>query len=159
MNSQAANGFQAVKAHNRLDLERYNAARAAAEQNGLPLIGHVPHGVPVVHALRSGQLTLEHLKGYYQDWDLEILSDPWVEATAESGAWNCPTLVLVRAGQTGSEAQHTIDAARGLWDPALIDEWSVEPDNVWTYSWIFERCQSIIPQLLEVTDRWLARWS
>jgi len=154
--AQAAHGFQAVKVHNRLDLARYDAALAAAEQHGLPLIGHVPHGVPVVHALRSGQLTLEHLKGYYQDWDLEISPDPWLDATAESLAWNCPTLVLVRAGQTGAESQRTIETARGLWDPALLDEWRVEPENGWVSERIFERCQSIVPQLLKVTDRWLA---
>jgi len=153
---QVARGFQAVKVHNRLDLERYDAARAAAAKHGLPLVGHVPHGVSVVHALRSGQLTLEHLKGYYQDWDLEISPDRWVEATAESAAWNCPTLVLVRAGQTGAEARRTINAARGSWDPALLDEWRVEPESAWVYRRIFERCQSIVPQLLEVTDRWLA---
>ncbi len=154
--AQAAQGFQAVKVHNRLDLERYDAARAAARQHGLPLIGHVPHGVSVVHALRSGQLTLEHLKGYYHDWDLEIDPDPWREATAESQAWNCPTLVLVRAGQIGVEAQQTIEAARGLWDPVLLDEWSIESENAWVYGRIFERCQEIMPQLLQVTDRWLA---
>jgi len=154
--TQAAHGFQAVKVHNRLDLERYDAARAAAAQHGLPLVGHVPHGVSVVHALRSGQLTLEHLKGYYHDWDLEISPDPWVEATAESEAWNCPTLVLVRAGQTGSEARHTIQAAQGLWDPALLEEWGVEPETGWIYERIFERSQLIVSQLLRVTDRWLA---
>jgi len=153
---QAAQGFQAVKVHNRLDTERYDAARAAAQKHGLPLIGHVPHGVSVVHALRSGQLTLEHLKGYYQDWDLEISPEKWVEATAESQAWNCPTLVVVRAGQTGAEAQRTIEAARGLWDSVLLDEWRIEPENLWTYGVIFERCQAIISQLLEATDRWLA---
>lgn len=153
---QAAHGFQAVKVHNLLDLERYDAARAAAEKHGLPLIGHVPHGVSVVHALQAGQLTLEHLKGYYQDWNLEISPELWVEATAESQAWNCPTLVTVRAGQTGAEVQRTIEAARGLWDPMLLDEWSVEPENAWIYETIFERSQAIISQLLKVTDRWLA---
>jgi hypothetical protein len=154
--AQAALGFQAVKVHNLLDLERYDAARQAAEEHGLPLIGHVPHGVPVVHALHSGQLTLEHLKGYYQDWDLEISSEPWLEATATSKAWNCPTLVLVKAGQTGAEAGRTIESVQGLWDPALLEEWSIEPENAWINGRIFERCQSILPQLLEVTDHWLA---
>ncbi len=154
--AQAAQGFQAVKVHNRLDMERYEAARAAAERHRLPLIGHVPHEISVVHALRSGQLTLEHLKGYYQDWDLEISPEPWLEATAESSAWNCPTLVLVRAGRTGAEAERTIAGGRGLWDPELLDQWRVEPDNIRSYERIFKCSQVIMHQLLEVTDRWLA---
>ncbi len=154
--AQAAAGFEAVKVHNRLDLELYDAARAAADQYVLPLIGHVPHEVSVVHALRSGQRTFEHLKGYYQDWDLELSPDPWVEATAQSEAWNCPTLVLVRAGRTGDEARETVEAASGLWDPALVEEWGIDYERAWVNQRIFEQCQGIMADLIPVSDRWLA---
>jgi imidazolonepropionase-like amidohydrolase len=55
----AAEGYDALKAYDGLSVEVHAALAAAAEESGLPLVGHVPQAVGLARALAAGQ-GLEH---------------------------------------------------------------------------------------------------
>jgi hypothetical protein len=91
-------GFSDVKVYSYLRNDEYQAVAAAAEQQGLKIVGHVPRGVRVEDALSSGQWrTIEHLSGYMHPCGgLKIPADQvghYAQMTAQSGVWNVPTLV------------------------------------------------------------------
>lgn len=94
-------GYRTLKVYSDLSLAVYDSVVAAARRRDMAFAGHVPFAVPVEHALRSGQSSVEHLLGYRtrprEEW-------PALAAlTLEAGAWICPTLaILHRAGPAGS---------------------------------------------------------
>jgi imidazolonepropionase-like amidohydrolase len=55
----AAEGYDALKVYDGLSVEVHAALAAAAEEAGLPLVGHVPQAVGLARALAAGQ-GLEH---------------------------------------------------------------------------------------------------
>ena len=156
---QAADGYDAVKVHNRLEEPTYRAVASAAREAGLPLVGHIPHHITVPAAVAAGQRTFEHLKGYYHDWDLEISPADWASATAGAEVWNCPTLMTSREGARGRRAEIRLGTPGArLMDPRIREEWARrgrgEPDRV--REMILDRSRRVIGVLACVTDRWLA---
>lgn len=159
VSEQAEAGFDAIKVHNRLAEPLYDAVAAAARSHGLPLVGHVPHHLTVSKAIRAGQVTIEHLKGYYNDRDLAIAEDDWLGATRDSEVWNCPTLVTSREGSRGEDARHRLATeAASLVDPRFTSRWLETADDQRNQGldMILERSRAIIEALAPVTDRWLA---
>jgi imidazolonepropionase-like amidohydrolase len=80
---------------------------AASRSRGLSAVGHVPTAVPVLHALEAGQRSIEHLTGYDRAVSRQGRTGTWgwvdadvsrfaslAQATAQTGAWNCPTLAI-----------------------------------------------------------------
>lgn len=55
-----ANSSDLIKIRDWLSLEEYDAVIDAARDVGLPVDGHVAPAVPVLHALTSGQRTIDH---------------------------------------------------------------------------------------------------
>jgi hypothetical protein len=55
-----SSGADFVKVRDWLSLDEYDTTTAAARTAGLPVIGHVAVAVPLLHALASGQQTIEH---------------------------------------------------------------------------------------------------
>jgi imidazolonepropionase-like amidohydrolase len=53
-------GADFIKVRDWLSLEEYDAVMSAAHSGGLPVVGHVAVAVPLLHALASGQKTIEH---------------------------------------------------------------------------------------------------
>lgn len=114
----AKRGYWGIKTYHTLDAEVFEAILDAARENGLPVIGHVPFEVGIEAALRSGMLTIEHLRGYdFDGMDAEALftdggrsrerflslvrmsdarMDELVALTVAEGVWNCPTLAINR---------------------------------------------------------------
>ena len=114
--SQAWDGYDAIKVYNRLTPEAYAAIVAAAARRGLPVWGHVPDAVGLLAALDAGQRSVEHLTGFAEalqpddaepvdptDWArrrnlLLGIDDGKLAAlaarVAASHTWNCPTLVV-----------------------------------------------------------------
>jgi hypothetical protein len=56
----AAEGWTAVKSYSMLDESTYLGLAAAAEDQGLPLVGHVPERVSLGTAIAAGQAGIEH---------------------------------------------------------------------------------------------------
>jgi imidazolonepropionase-like amidohydrolase len=94
---QAGQGYDFVKVYDQLNVETYRAILSAAEEHGLPVIGHAPKQVGLEGVLTGGQVSIEHLTGYIDPdaADYVIPEDQlaaYAEMTRESGVWNCPTI-------------------------------------------------------------------
>jgi imidazolonepropionase-like amidohydrolase len=93
---QATQGYDFVKVYDQLSVETYSAILKAAQEHGLPVIGHAPKQVGLDAVLAGGQVSIEHLTGYIDPdaADLNLPEDKlatYAEMTRESGVWNCPT--------------------------------------------------------------------
>ena len=105
-------GYIAVKVVDHLSKEAYQALVAAARQQGLPVVGHVPTAVGLSGAIAARQDSIEHLTGFWealqpdgsgaqkktarelvQQADLKKLP-ALVQATKAADVWNCPTLAV-----------------------------------------------------------------
>lgn len=113
---QKREGWDLLKVHPGLTMEQYDAMARTASEVGIRFAGHVPADVGLVHAIRMGQETFDHLDGYLQH--LDALDQPIdqrrlaevVRMTRAAGAWVVPTMVLW---------EHVI----GLGDPATQRDW------------------------------------
>ncbi|MEX2180647.1 MAG: amidohydrolase family protein [Gemmatimonadaceae bacterium] len=61
-----ATGYDLVKIHPGVSRETWDAAVAELRALGLTFAGHVPSAVGVVHAMRSGIATIDHVDGYLE---------------------------------------------------------------------------------------------
>jgi hypothetical protein len=97
---QRAQGWDLLKIHPGLTRAEYDAMARTAAQEGLRFGGHVPADVGLMHALRMGQETFDHVDGYVEYvGGVEGPIDPArldsaVRMTREAGAWVVPTMAL-----------------------------------------------------------------
>ncbi len=151
--AQRAEGYDFLKVYARLTLEAYDAIVAAAAKHGMTFVGHVPRAVTLLHALESGQRSIEHLDGYLYAM-LKDGSDPprnqflvqriaWlvdhadeaklpalVAATVKSGVWNCPTLIVNYNIAELDDAPALAGRTRWLEyvDREIVDAWDPKQD-------------------------------
>ena len=102
---QKRDGYDFVKVHNVMPAEIYAAVLDEARRQGLDVVGHIPHEVTLADAIRSGQRTLEHFKGYYYDTNLEVTTEDYVSLTRGADVWLCPTLYTRRGGASRSQLE------------------------------------------------------
>lgn len=130
-------GYIAIKVYNRLSKDAYEAIVAAAKQQGLPVVGHVPTAVGLWGAIAARQYSIEHSTGFWQALQsddsagqkksqTELLEHAdlkklpaLVRAIKDANVWNCPTLAL-----------HFVAQADALW---LEEESLVPPDVLERY--------------------------
>src|SRR5579883_1820522 len=98
---QKAQGWDMIKILPGLTLAEYDAIMTTARQVGIRTGGHVPKDVGIVHALESGQETIEHLDGYEGALGFgKYMPDDFLKSmalkTRQAGAWTCPTLAIMR---------------------------------------------------------------
>jgi imidazolonepropionase-like amidohydrolase len=74
-------GFDFIKVHNIMKPEVYEAILDEAHKQGIDVVGHIPQGIKVADAIRLGQKTMEHFKGYILDETLTISHEDYVSAT------------------------------------------------------------------------------
>ena len=159
VHEQKAAGYDYIKIHNYMPLPVYDAVAAAAREEHIRLIGHIPHQVSVAHALEVGQFTLEHFKGFYLDSSLTMSAESWLEEIKGADVWLCPTLVThlasLSAEETkryiaGPDAQYVSLRSRRTWPQAVTEHDAMSMGTVW------QLAQPIFKQLLPVTDRFIA---
>lgn len=115
--AQQAAGYDFMKIHPGLDVERFDAIADEARARGFPFAGHVSHQVGIERALAAGQATVDHLDAYMQalvaddaeeagqapmffGWNLvggvdEAKIPVLARLTREAGVWNVPTESLM----------------------------------------------------------------
>lgn len=98
-----AAGYDFIKVHNIMKPEVYEAVLDEAHQRNIDVVGHVPHGIKVADAIRLGQRTIEHFKGYILDDGLVISQEDYVSATKGADVWLCPTFSAYRDYLRGPE--------------------------------------------------------
>jgi hypothetical protein len=95
---QKAQGFDLLKIHEGLSRAIYDTIARAAKRVSIPFGGHVPDDVGLFHALRAGQITIDHLDNYVEAAGGTNAGptgiDSVVQATRSAGAWVVPTLAL-----------------------------------------------------------------
>jgi len=97
---QKAEGWDLLKVHPGLSLEEYDAMARAAQEVGIRFAGHVPSEVGLVHAIKRGQDTFDHLDGYieYLKGHERVLTDDEiaevVQMTLDADAAVVPTMPL-----------------------------------------------------------------
>ena len=102
-----ANGWSTLKVYQGLSAVVYDSIVQSAKRRGLSFVGHVPTAVSVLHALASGQRSIEHFGGYdravtrrgglgtyaWADVDQGKFAE-LARKTVEAGTWNCPTMAI-----------------------------------------------------------------
>jgi imidazolonepropionase-like amidohydrolase len=94
----------------------FDSLAAAARRVGIPLMGHIPPGVPVERALAAGMRSVEHLTGYqYREGNafkiIEASQIPTlVAATKRAGVWNTPTEGLHQQDEFGAVRRQRVKA-------------------------------------------------
>ena len=141
---EKAAGYDFVKVYDLLSKDAYLAIVAAAKKHGMPVVGHVPDAVGLSGVLASGQVSIEHLRGYgaalaadpekvthgSEDWAMADTSKMrgLAEATREAGVWNCPTLVVGQKWVQPEEQRIFFeDPLMRFIAPHVHDEWN--PDS------------------------------
>ncbi|MBM3145435.1 MAG: amidohydrolase family protein [Chloroflexi bacterium] len=61
---QASQGYDFIKVYDHLSPDVYRAIIETAQEEGIPVVGHVPFAIGLDGVLASGQRTIEHLTGY-----------------------------------------------------------------------------------------------
>lgn len=94
-------GFDYYKIYNKFPAEALAAVAREADRLGLPVAGHVPHGIALQEVLENKLMhSIEHLTGYINPFgDFKFPADQIEEMallTAEAGVWNVPTLEVWR---------------------------------------------------------------
>lgn len=114
--SAVETGYDLMKIHPGVSRETWDAAVAEMKAQGLTFGGHVPMDVGVVHAMRSGIATIDHLDGYLEAsvrdsavyaggadgaalGEVIALIDParfraLAEMSRSLNVWNVPTMYL-----------------------------------------------------------------
>ncbi|HYW12705.1 MAG TPA: amidohydrolase family protein [Longimicrobium sp.] len=98
--AQKTGGWDLLKVHPGLTRPEYDAMARTAAEEGIRFGGHVPADVGLMHALRMGQETFDHVDGYVEyAGGAEGPVDPAkldsaVRITREAGAWVVPTMAL-----------------------------------------------------------------
>jgi imidazolonepropionase-like amidohydrolase len=97
---QKKEGWDLLKVHEGLSLETYDALAKTAKAEGMRFVGHVPDAVGLVHALDSGQETIDHMDGYleYVNGEKGPLDEKKLAAIVKkskaAGVWVVPTSAL-----------------------------------------------------------------
>ncbi len=94
---QKNQGYDFIKVYDHLSPAAYQAIIKTAEENDLPVVGHVPFAVGLDDVLAGGQITIEHMSGYIDpdsvEWIIpENQLQEYAEMTRDAGVWNCVTL-------------------------------------------------------------------
>ncbi|HEU0298761.1 MAG TPA: amidohydrolase family protein [Longimicrobium sp.] len=98
--AQRAAGWDLLKVHPGLTRAEYDAMARTAAQEGIRFGGHVPEEVGLMHAIRMGQETFDHVDGYVEyaggaEGPIDPAKlDSAVRATREANAWVVPTMAL-----------------------------------------------------------------
>jgi imidazolonepropionase-like amidohydrolase len=98
-----AAGFDFIKVHNIMKPDVYEAVLDEAHKQHIDVVGHIPHGIKVADAIRLGQRTIEHFKGYILDDGLVISQEDYVSTTKGANIWLCPTFSTYRDNLRGPE--------------------------------------------------------
>ncbi len=159
---QAACGYDFIKVHNVLSQPMLDAIADEASKLGMDLVGHVPHGISVRHAVERGMRTVEHLKGFLNDETLKIGDTDYAAAVDGPEVWNTPTLYGGRGNIRGDEARAVLESSDARYVPLRQRvRWSRSIDQPEDELGRKRReaagmMRQIIPRLLRVHAKFLA---
>jgi aryl carrier-like protein len=113
---QAACGYDFIKVWNVVPEPIFDAVAEQSRLEGMDLIGHVPQGISIPHAVQLGMRTMEHLKGFINDRTLQRGETDY-SSLAGKDVWNTPTLYAGRAAARGQEARSYLNSSEMQYVP------------------------------------------
>ncbi len=125
-------GWDLLKVHPGLTRAEYDAMAMTASQVGIRFGGHVPEDVGLIHAIKMGQQTFDHLDGYLQyaggtdgPIDEQRLAQA-ITLTRDAGAAVVPTMVLWEVGVIGLGDVSELRKYPELryWPKGQVDAWA-----------------------------------
>ena len=129
---QKLEGWDHLKIHPGLTLAQYDALARTASAVGMRFGGHVPADVGIVHAIKMGQVTFDHLDGYLEYAggvstpidDAKL--DEVIELTRQAGAAVVPTSVLWEVGIIGlGDVDEMVNYPEmRYWPRQGVDQWA-----------------------------------
>jgi len=157
-----AAGFDFIKVHNIMKPEVYEAVLDEAHKEKIDVVGHIPQGISVAEAIRLGQKTIEHFKGYILDNGLTISQEDYVSATKGADIWLCPTFSTYRQNLRGPEVLQTLglpEMRYTSWRDRL--NWKQRayepvPELIQARQRVLPMSEQIFKQLLPVGARFIA---
>jgi imidazolonepropionase-like amidohydrolase len=156
---QKRDGYDFIKVHNVMPMEVYTAVLDEARLQKIDVVGHIPHQVKLADAIRLGQRTLEHFKGYYYDTNLEMTTEDYVNLTKGATVWNCPTLYNRRGGLARKELERLIATSDEMRYVPAADKrrWVEQAKDApnWVNETIYERSTKIFKDLVAIRARFL----
>lgn len=120
--------YDFIKVYDGLSKEVYEAIADEAKKQHLPVVGHVPDQITILEAVNLGQKSIEHLTGYFE-WkknQIEVTSgNNYIEITAQSETWNCPTIFnhYLNGSRTGAANVIAYAETSGLLPSSLKEMW------------------------------------
>jgi imidazolonepropionase-like amidohydrolase len=116
---QAACGYDFIKIHNVVPLSIFDAVAEQAAREGMDLVGHVPQEIPVRYAIEHGMRTMEHLKGFLNDRNLQI-GDTDYDAADNPAVWVTPTLSAYLADEPRDQYPALLHAPEARYVPMRV---------------------------------------
>ena len=92
--AQKAAGYDLLKIQEGMPLAAYDVVVKTAKELRIPFGGHVPDSVGLLHALESGQGTIDHLDNYLETLSKTMTPATLAAITKRSGAAMVPTMPL-----------------------------------------------------------------
>jgi imidazolonepropionase-like amidohydrolase len=127
---EAACGYDFIKIWNILPEPIFDAIAEQAKALDMDLIGHVPQGIPVRHAVELGMRTMEHLKGFLNDATLSLGDTDYAAAIDGRQVWSTPTLYKNVAPPRGAEGRKRLAAPEMRFVPLRMREaWAKDVDR------------------------------
>ncbi len=133
---QAAEGWDYLKVLPGMTLEEFDAMAMAANEEGIPFIGHVTAEAGLLHSIEMGQQTIDHLDGYIEYLTEESGAiDPErletaIAMTKEYGVWVIPTMALWETilGVPSSEDMAHYEELQYM-PPDMVASWARSQDR------------------------------
>ena len=137
-----AAGYDLLKIHPGLTRAEYDAIAETAKALGMPFGGHVPADVGLERALKSKQISLDHMDGFIiwmggntRIWTAQDLRRA-VEVTKASGTWIVPTQALFNTFYSG-------DGSDSRLSEAAVASFMARPENAYVPKSQLRRWQRI----------------
>lgn len=155
-------GYDFIKVHNSLAERLFDAVADQAHTEGMDLVGHIPHGISIDHALHSAHMrTVEHLKGFINDRNLIVSEEDYAKATAGAEYWQAPSLYTSIGYLHGDAAKAELAKPAMQYVPLRRrEEWlqaanatSARDDKIHARLTVAQ--QAAIDRLLPLHPRWL----
>lgn len=133
---QAAEGWDYLKVLPGMTLEEFDAMAMAANEEGIPFIGHVTAEAGLLHSIEMGQQTIDHLDGYieYLTEESDAIDPERLETaiamTKEHGVWVIPTMALWETilGVPSSEDMAHYEELQYM-PPDMVASWARSQDR------------------------------
>lgn len=140
----AATGYSLVKIHPGVSRETWDASVAEMKAQGLTFGGHIPADVGLVHAMRSGIATIDHVDGYLE------------AAVRDSAVYR----------MSGSQLGDAIDAVDPMQFPALarmareLNVWNVPTMYLWENFYNNRTAEELaaLPEMAYVSQAQVTAW-